>query len=404
MEQKVSSATGIIVAISLTAICGLILSFCALSIGFAEDPPSTEKSSSIAEEVAPPQSQDTPPAEEVQERGVAPKVLRPGLTPQVLTPLQPAPLSISALPGHFAIRTFGGKYLTAVGGGGRITDVVHTNATAIGSWEKYRLFLVLGGGVPPKFAIQTAGFNFLTAVDGGGRTSDVLHTDATQVRSWETFSFALDQYGWRHSIQTVNGRYLTAVGAGGKTTDAVHTDAVKADNWEYFYIWKCGDLGSGRQYTLSAASDLQGFVFAYGGGGRVNTRDGNFIFGTLGLLSDYKLHPIPFDNAWQRFLFMRQSDGSYALRTSNGVNYVTAIQGGGLASGAITTDNLVTDRTQVQAWEKFRFIERGSCVYVIQTASGHYLGKKTASTGIGKFATNVSDINQATKFLLGVLF
>lgn len=404
MEQKVSSIRGILLGLAWISACGLVLAFLALSIGFADDSPGSVTINPIAEETAPSQTSDQPPADDVHERGVVPNVVRPGLTPQVLAPLQSAPLSISALPGNVAIQTFGGNYLTAVGGGGRITDVFHTNATAIGSWEMYRLFLVLGGGVPPKFAIQTASSNYITAVGGGGRSSDVLHTDAKQVQSWETFSFGLDQHGWRHAIQTVNGHYLTAVGAGGKTADAIHTDAVKADNWESFYIWKCGDLGSGRQYTLSSKSDPYGFVFAYGGGGRVNTRDGNFIFGAIGVLSDYKNRPVPFDNSWQRFLFLRQNDGSYALRTSNGVNFLTAIQGGGLASGGITTDNLVTDRTQVQAWEKFRFIENGNCTYVIQTSSGHYLGKKTATTGIGKYATNVSDINQATKFRLGVLF
>ncbi|MBA5865965.1 MAG: hypothetical protein GDA67_04615 [Nitrospira sp. CR1.3] len=261
MEQKIPSAKGRIVGISLAATCGLTLSF-ALSIGFAEDPSPTELPNPIAEGVPPSQSPDQPPAEEVQERGVDPKLVRPGLIPQVVTPLPPAPLSISALPGHFAIQTFGMKYLTAVGGGGRVTDVFHTDTTAIGPSERYRLFLVLGGGAPPKFAIQTASFNFITAVGGGGRSSDALHTDAKQVQAWETFSFGLDQYGWRHAIQTVKGNYLTAVGAGGKTTDAIHSDAVKADNWEYFYIWKCGDLGSGRHYTMRAVSDLQGFVFS----------------------------------------------------------------------------------------------------------------------------------------------
>ena len=133
-------------------------------------------------------------------------------------------------------------------------------------------------------------------------------------------------------------------------------------------------------------------------------RDDVFIFGAIGVLSDYKNRPTPFDNAWQRFRLMQQSDGSHALLTSNGVNYVTAVQGGGLASGGITTDDLVTDRTQVQAWEKFRFVEHGSCTYVIQTATGHYLGKKTATTGIGLFATNITDINQATKFRLSMVF
>jgi hypothetical protein len=323
-------------------------------------------------------------------------------------PVLPAtpPLSVSALPGHFAFATFGGKYLTAVGGGGRTTDVVRTDATAIGAWEQYRLFLVLGGGVPQQYAIQTAGFNYFTAVDGGGHTSDPLHSDANQVRAWETFRFGLDQYGWRNSIQTVNGHYLTAVGAGGKTTDAIHGDALKPDNWEYFYIWKCGDLASGYQYTISAVSQPYGFVFAYGGGGRVATRDGVFVAGAIGVLSDYKLHPVPFDNNWQKFRLMRQSDGSYGLLTSNGVNYVTAIQGGGLASGTITYDDLVTDRTQVQAWEKFKFVDLGDCSYAIQTVSGNYLGKSTAAPGtaVGAFSTNVSDIKNATKFRLSMVF
>ncbi|MEP7154027.1 MAG: hypothetical protein ABI856_20170, partial [Nitrospira sp.] len=313
----------------------------------------------------------------VQERAV-PRV-SPGIaTPQVVPPLMmvpavpAAPLPISALPGHFAINTFRGNYLTAVAGGGRITDVVRTDATTPGPWEQYRLFLVLGGGVPQQYAIQTAGFNYLTAVDGGGRTSDVLHTDAKQVQTWETFRFGLDQRGWRNSIQTVNGHYLTAVGAGGKTTDAIHTDAVKADNWEYFYIWKCGDLGSGYQYTISAVSVPYGFLFAYGGGGHVATHIDIVVAGALGILTDYNLRPAPFDNNWQKFRLMRQSDGSYALLTSNGINYVTAIQGGGLASGTKTYDDLVTDRTQVQAWEKFKFVDLGDCSYAIQTVSGNY--------------------------------
>ena len=36
-------------------------------------------------------------------------------------------------------QTVNGHYLTAVGGGGRTTDVIHTDATRIGSWEKFTL-------------------------------------------------------------------------------------------------------------------------------------------------------------------------------------------------------------------------------------------------------------------------
>ena len=229
---------------------GLTAWFFSSSIGLADDPPPGDKPDAVEERTPPSQASEGLSPEEVQERGIAPKVIRPGvLSPQILTPVPAtpaAPLPISALPGHFAFQTFGMKYLTAVGGGGKITDVFHTDATAPSTWEQYRLFLVLGGGVPPKFAIQTSSSNFITAVDGGGRSSDVLHSDAKQVQSWETFTFGPDQYGWRNSIQTVNGHFITAVGAGGKTTDAVHSDAVKVGTWEEFYVWKCGDSGIGE--------------------------------------------------------------------------------------------------------------------------------------------------------------
>ena len=41
--------------------------------------------------------------------------------------------------GVYAIQTINGRYVTAVGGGGRTTDTIHTDATSIGSWEKFRV-------------------------------------------------------------------------------------------------------------------------------------------------------------------------------------------------------------------------------------------------------------------------
>jgi hypothetical protein len=293
------------------------------------------------------------------------------------------------LPGEFVIQTtLKETYLTAVGGGGRTTDVIHTDATWIGSWEKFRL--LGGGGFGPlrgQYVIQTATGNYLTAVDGGGRTTDVIHTDATQIGSWERFRLPTDKYGWRNTILTVDRHYLTAVGGGGKTMDAIHTNAVTASSWEYFWIWKCGDLGSEYQYTMHARSEsVFGAVFAYGGGGRVATRAGVVVAGAIGRLNDYAQRPVPFDNNWQKFKLIQQSDGSYALQTSNGINYVTAIRGGGLSSGGRFYDNLVTDRTQV-------------------TVSGYYLGKRTAAPGtLGVFSTDVDDIKNATKFRLVMSF
>ena len=53
------------------------------------------------------------------------------------------------------------------------------------SWEKFSVIRFGGDG----FAIQTVNGHFLTAVGGGGRTTDVIHSDATQVQAWELFLF-----------------------------------------------------------------------------------------------------------------------------------------------------------------------------------------------------------------------
>ena len=389
--------------VSLTGLFVLGLAGCAAD----STKPSSETPSTSP--IAQAEGKDQPPPGEVQERAVPPRMAPAPTAPVQARPMQPAATPAPPpLPGEFVIQTMKQTFLTAVNGGGKITDVIHTDATGIGSWERFRL---LGGGGYGPYVIQTMSGNYLTAVNGGGQSgpaggTDAVHTDATQVGSWEQFRFSLDQFGWRNAIQTVNGHYLTAVGGGGKITDAIHTDAVQADAWEYFYVWKCGDLGSDYQYTISDISVPYGPLFAFGGGGRVATQAGVFVAGALGVLTDYNLRPDPFDNNWQRFKLIRQSDGSYALQTSNGINYVTAIQGGGLPSGTRFWDDLVTDRTQVQAWEKFRFVEVGSCTYVIQTVSGSYLGKSNAAPGtaLGVFSTNVSDIHSATKFRLLMVF
>jgi len=80
-------------------------------------------------------------------------------------------------------QTVNGHYLTAVGGGGRITDVIHSDAIHLLAWEKFSLHY-LGNG---QYAIQTVNGHYLTAVGGGGRTTDTIHSDATQIGSWEKF-------------------------------------------------------------------------------------------------------------------------------------------------------------------------------------------------------------------------
>jgi hypothetical protein len=263
------------------------------------------------------------------------------------------PLQPKVLPGDFAIQTDKGYLVTAVGGGGRTQDAIHTDAVQIHSWERFKL-VDLGGN---QYAVQTANGHYLTAVDGGGRTSDVVHTDATKIGSWERFRL-YDQGDGSFAFQTTSTKYLTAVGGGGQTGDVVHTDAVQIGSWERFKLMKCGDLVSGFQYSIRWGGSAR-YLTAVGGGGR--TRD-------VIQVDSLKAGP------WEGFTILRQGDGSYAIQTAS-KNYVTAVGGGGLLPGTTdsTRDVLHTDATKIGSWERFRLLEQGSGDYAIQTTSGKYL-------------------------------
>src|SRR5437870_1968861 len=127
-------------------------------------------------------------------------------------------LSAQAVVGQItcAIQTITGNFLTAVGGGGRTTDVLHTDATIIDAWEKFTL-IDAGDG---SYGLRTVNGHYLTAVGGGGRITDVIHSDAVNLLGWEKFTAYALGNGY-YAIATISGRYLTAVGGGGRTTDTM---------------------------------------------------------------------------------------------------------------------------------------------------------------------------------------
>jgi hypothetical protein len=347
------------------------------------------------------------PAEEIQERAVPGRMApgrapgtapAPGPPPLQMIPAVPAPVtgpSPVLVPGVFLLQTSGFDYVTAVGGGGRTIDVIHTDAKQAQSWEKFSVWVVdpLNG----KYGIATINTrNFLTAVGGGGQTTNAIHTDATQIQSWETFRLvpqSVPGYYGAYAIQTFNSHYLTATGGGGHNTDppAVHTDATQIGTWETFWMWIIGDLGSGSWYRISydPTAPSWSWLYANGGGGR--TTDAIRSTRNSSGWSDEQT----------RFKLWRQGDGTYAIQTVDG-HYVTADQGGGLAHGSPSSANLQTNRTQVQAWEKFRFVDQGNGTYAIQTVSGYYLGFGPEDpTGI---STAISDPTAAYKFRLSPFF
>ena len=93
---------------------------------------------------------------------------------------------------HFGTRTTLGYYLTAVNSGGLTTattpDVMHSDATNLLNWEKFS-FVPQGDSTPTQpgsYGIRAFDGHYLTAI-GGGRTSATFNSNASAVNSWEKF-------------------------------------------------------------------------------------------------------------------------------------------------------------------------------------------------------------------------
>jgi hypothetical protein len=144
-----------------------------------------------------------------------------------------------------SIQTARGFYVTAVSGGGRTTDVIHTDATRVQSWEKFTLVYTGDGS---HYGIRTVNGYYLTAVNSGGLTTavtpDVLHTDATNLLNWEKFTLVYQGDGGptqpsSYGIRAFDGHYLTARDGGGRTTATFNSNASTVNSWEKFRI-NCG--------------------------------------------------------------------------------------------------------------------------------------------------------------------
>jgi hypothetical protein len=144
-------------------------------------------------------------------------------------------------PTNCYIQSYDGHYLTAVGGGGRSFDVLHTDATRPLAWEKFTLVDADKGTPNITYGIRTVKGYYLTANDGGGRIDNVMRSNATSIRDWEEFQMESLGNGW-YAIKTFRGTYLTAVNSGGlstQTRDVIHSDARWIRNWEKFKL-TCG--------------------------------------------------------------------------------------------------------------------------------------------------------------------
>ena len=298
-----------------------------------------------------------------------------------------------ALPGSYAISmtkdAFHTYYITAVAEGGRTTDVIHTDATVIKAWEKFRF--INGGPTDPYFSIQTLAGYFLSAVNSGGLTANAITSAATSVGDWELLAFKPQSglsYTPHFAIQTTRGYFLTAVGHGGHNSgDTIHSDATVAKDWEMFDFIKIGDPGTNSTYSFQG-------LYSYGGsGGFLRAPGGGRRNDSSALIVD------PGGEGYTlAFTLIRQDDGTYALKTSSGY-YVTANAGGLPGAG------YRTDTPEVNNWEKFTIIPNETdCTSHIRTYNGTYLSIVTGQPPQPpNVLDNVVDIAKATRWRLWVM-
>jgi hypothetical protein len=289
------------------------------------------------------------------------------------------PIPLLPLSGEFLIQThLKGRYLTAVGGGGKASDAIHTDATQPRAWEKFRLWV--DAQTTQYYALQTVNGHFLTANNGGGLISNAIQSTVTVlINGWGLFKLIPQSPFPSYAIQTIRGYFLTAVGGGGHNTDdAIHTNATTVAEWEKFNLFRCGDFGSGSTYGVQAwgGNVINPWLTASGGGRFPGPNALTALGGP------------PYMISWT---LLKQSDGSYAFQTASG-GILTAINGG-LVGGGFRTD---TEMDQIGNWEKFTLIDNGDCTYYIKTYAGTYLTASNAPPD--DLIITVPDMSKATRW------
>jgi hypothetical protein len=172
------------------------------------------------------------------------------------------PLQAFQQAGQFAI-SISSYFVTAVGGGGKTTDVLHTDAVKPSAWEKFTLWFVPSTG---EYGIQTLNGEFLFATNGGDLASlfpfgnqevDTIQSTAEYIIDYERFKISpyLSQGfpAGSFTIQTVRGFYLIAVGDGRQTDPPARYTNGTAETATYFGLIKSGDAGSGYNYGFVVA-------------------------------------------------------------------------------------------------------------------------------------------------------
>jgi hypothetical protein len=151
--------------------------------------------------------------------------------------------------GVYTIQTWGENFVTALGGGGRTTEAFHTDGFHADTWEFFYVLKTGDLGDGYNYVIRPAGTGFvpgqgnnprfISAKGGGGRITDAM-TSSTSTGANEIFTVEKQPNG-THALRTASRNLVTAVGNGGiahptSSSDTLHTDATLIQAWEQFNI------------------------------------------------------------------------------------------------------------------------------------------------------------------------
>jgi hypothetical protein len=313
-----------------------------------------------------------------------------------LESLLQTPAVTGVFPGQVALGWY--YYLTARDGGGQIVNALTATATTIGPNERFTV-----EQVGNYLSFLTANGNYISVSEGLPPPDQVTETVLTSPADTTLFSitpyatglgagFHLDTY-YGYQMYWKPGQSTAATGdvPNGTNPGPVATG---------FMPQQCGNLGSGYHYSLAMLAP--GFEPGLVASNQLGAT-GGLIKGGVYIDNRRDLN--------EQLTLIQQEDGTYALQLSNGTNYVTAVNGGGLAHGTAESDNLHTDATRVGSWEKFRITDQGNCTYTLQTTSGYYLGYKlndNSPTGPGglslttdiSFPADAPSIGYSSDFVL----
>jgi len=291
------------------------------------------------------------------------------------------------LPGEFAIRTYTNNFVSYSPATGSLT----TSATALTTTEKFFIttqapgFSLIQTVFDQNYvAVAPQGGLGVTPTGPGSGLQPQLFTlvGPNSLPEVDPGNYPSPGYG-NFMIQIYDGSYLVAAEGGGQTSNAFLTGMpgiTLYDVFADFWIVKCGDLGNGYRYAIRAAlpqyqlqNPVGSFLTAVNGGGltQKGVSAANFGLTSEGIFTLIRL----------------DAKNGYALQTSDGFNYVTAVDGGGLADG----DNLHTDATRIAGWETFQIVDQLDGTYAIQTESGFYLAVANEPDTVGvNISTRIS--------------